>query len=116
MLFWPYAPLYLMTPTMRSVSSTLFLWLDYLQLFHTPCFCGCIDTRRNNAGICFAQESLCMRRAKEMKYDHSSADALFVAGNVCHLSVRPRNSFSGVGPNQLLLLCYEHLGVTLSFA
>jgi hypothetical protein len=36
MLFWPYAPLCLMTPTMRSVSNTLFSWLDYLQLFHTP--------------------------------------------------------------------------------
>src|SRR2546421_9008655 len=36
MLFWPYAPMYLMTPTMRSVRSTVFLWLDYLQLFHTP--------------------------------------------------------------------------------
>src|SRR5713101_6024501 len=30
------SPLCLMTPTMRSVSNTLFLWLDYLQLFHTP--------------------------------------------------------------------------------
>ena len=40
MLFWPYAPLCLMTPTMRSVSSTLFLWLDYLQLFHTPLCIG----------------------------------------------------------------------------
>ena len=35
-----------------------------------------------------------MRRAKDKKYDHSSADALFVAGNVCHLSVRPRHSFA----------------------
>ncbi len=46
MLFWPYAPLYLMTPTMRSVSSTLFLWLDYLQLFHTPCNTPSLDNRR----------------------------------------------------------------------
>jgi NarL family two-component system sensor histidine kinase LiaS len=38
MLFWPYAPLCLMTRTMYSVSSTLYLWLDYLQLFHTPTF------------------------------------------------------------------------------
>ena len=37
MLSWLFAPLYLTTPTTTSVSSTLCWWLDYLQLFHTPC-------------------------------------------------------------------------------
>src|SRR6266852_6996282 len=33
---WPCGLLCSMTPTTHSVSSTLCLWLDCLQLFHTP--------------------------------------------------------------------------------